>query len=598
MSQPKSSRRRFGVLTIAVGVVVTLMAVMSTPAFAVHDLKFQLDGNTAVDSGTSQPFDWESFFKASTTDGTIAKAVNLPNASFPDFTASGFATSGGKAGDFYLPDETTFATGSKDTLNISNGWQCGKSNNVGDKVDILNAYSAVYVNPGNQHTILYFGVEKSSPNGDSNIAVWFLQDGSVACDATGGSNVNFTGNHQDGDLLLVSAFTNGGLQANVAAYKWNGGAGGSLGTNPVATGGLCPAASTADPAGQNACAITNATTPINPPWKHPDKDCCGHSNPNPELNPLEFFEGGVDLTAAGINDACFANFLANTRSSQSLTATIFDFAEGSLQTCAPSTDLSVSASKTQVHSGETSTITIHEINDGINPLTSPSVSVTSSTSQNCSTPTKTGGDTNNNGVLDVNEDWTFTCTIAPTSDVTLTFTGHGLDPLGRDVTFDSTKCAGKTNGQPSNDNTIVCDSDEVGTVSIDVINPSTDLTAKVVATFTFFEKNDGDVVLTSPSLSATGCDTGSLAQVFKTGSTTVNVGDTNSDGKLDPLEVWRWTCTATLNSSGSQTVNAVGSGVDPTGKTVTFCVTSPTSLCDSGEDATGGVSLNSNADPS
>ena len=587
MAVPKVTRMRVGSVLVSLGLVMVMMAVMSTAAFAIHDLKFQLDGNTRVDSGTSQPFDWESFFNASGTGGTIGKSVNLPNATRPDFIASGFAVSGGKPGDFYLPDETTFSTGSKDTLNINGGWQCGKSNNVGDKVDILNAYSAVYVNPGNGHTILYFGVEKSSPNGDSNIAVWFLQDGSVACDATGGGNVDFQGNHMDGDLLLVSAFTNGGLQANVAAYKWNGGASGSLGTTPVATGGLCPAATTADPAGQNACAITNATNAITPPWKSPDKDCCGHSNPNPALNPLEFFEGGVDLTAAGIGDACFANFLANTRSSQSLTATIFDFAEGSLQTCAPSTTLSASASKTTVHSGETSTITIHEVNDGINRLTSPSVSVTSSTAENCTTPTYSSGDTNGNGVLDVNEDWTFTCTIAPTADVTLTFTGHGFDPSGRDVTFCTTS-----------DATHFCDADERATVSLDVINPSTDLSATVRAVFTFNEKNDGDVVLTSPSVTATGCDS-AATEVFKTGSTTINNGDTNGNDSFDPGETWQWSCVVTLNSSGTTNVNGVGSGTDPTNKTITFCATPPDSstICNSFEDASGSVSLSSNANP-
>ena len=592
MSKFKARRGRAAALLIAMSVTLTLMVVMSTPALAVHNLSFQLDGNTRDDAAAAQPYDWENFFNASgpayNGTGTIGKAFTMPPA-FNGFVASGFAESGGKPGDFYLPDETTFSTGSKDTLNISTGWQCGKSNNVGDKVDIVNAYSVVYVNPANGHTILYFGVEKSSPNGDSNIAVWFLQDGSVGCDATGGGNVDFTGDHQDGDLLLVSAFTNGGLQANVAAYKWNGGAGGSLGTTAVATGGLCPDPSTADPAGQAACATTNSAGAISPPWAHPDKDCCGHSNPNPALNPLEFFEGGVDMTAAGLTDACFANFLANTRSSQSLTATIFDFAEGSLQTCAPSTTLSASASKTTVHSGETSTITIHEINDGINPLTNPSVSVTSSTGENCTTPTNTAGDTNTNGILDVGENWTFTCTIAPTADVTLTFTGHGTDPSGRDVTFCTTS-----------DATHVCDPDERASVSIDVINPSTDLSATVRAVFTFNEKNDGDVILTSPSVTATGCDA-APTEVFKGTSTTINNGDTDGDDSFDPGETWQWSCVVTLTSSGTANVNAIGSGTDPVTKTITFCAdpanAPATTICNSYEDASGSVSLSSNANP-
>ena len=593
--EPGNGRRRGASIVLAFGVIAAMFVAFAPQALAVHDLKFQLDGNTADD--VTATFDWENFFDASGTGGTIGTKVALPSASLPDFSASGFATSGGKPGDFYLPDETTFSTGSKDTLNISTGWQCGKSNNVGDKVDIVNAYATVYTNPGDGHTILYFGIEKSSPNGDSNVAVWFLQDDKVACDATGGGNVSFTGNHEDGDLLLVSAFTNGGTSANVAAYKWNGGASGSLGASPVATGGLCPAPATTDPTGSHACAITNATTAISPPWKHPDKDCCGKASPNPALNPLEFFEGGVDLTATGIGDACFARFLANTRSSQSLTATIFDFAAGNLQTCAPSTALTVSADKSVVHAGETVTVTITENNDGINALTSPSVTVDSNTADTC-TPSYVSGD-DGNGDLDVGETWTFTCAVTPTVDTTLTFTGHGLDPRGKDVSFDATDCASISDGDISISGDLVCDSDEQGSAGYDVINPGTDLSAHVTATYTFYEKNTGDGPLDNPTVTGTGCTT---TQVLES-TNTYNAGDGDKDGVFDPGETWRWECTVTRTSSGTSNVSAIGSGTDSadTAKTITWC-TDPGSppagtICNQAENASGSVTLDSNADP-
>ena len=44
---------------------------------------------------------------------------------------------------FCTADGTTFATGSKDTLDIT-GWQCNKDNNVNSKIDIMNAYAAQY----------------------------------------------------------------------------------------------------------------------------------------------------------------------------------------------------------------------------------------------------------------------------------------------------------------------------------------------------------------------------------------------------------------------------------------------------------------------
>src|SRR5205085_2045455 len=47
-----------------------------------------------------------------------------------------------------------------------------------------------------------------------------------------------------------------------------------------------------------------------------------------------FVETGIDLTTLlGANGGCFTNFLAETRSSDVLTATLKDFASGSCNTC-------------------------------------------------------------------------------------------------------------------------------------------------------------------------------------------------------------------------------------------------------------------------
>jgi SdrD B-like domain len=309
---------------------------------AVHDEEFQLDigpngANTVDNPGAAEDFDWENFFNASGPGGTIAKSVNLPDASRPGFTASG-----GTA-DFALPDATTYATGSKDTLSIETGWQCSNSNNVGDKVDIVNAYAAAYVRPSDNHLILYYGVEKSSPLGSSNIATWFLKDGTVDCNSPGGAT-DFTGAHQDGDILLVSAFTNGGDTANVNAFRWNGNdATGSLGTTPIASGQLCGTGT------DDACSTVNRVA-TSPPWAHPDKN-------GGALDAFEFFEGGVDVGEAGVA-TCFATAVMNTRSSASLTATLFDYARFSLPVCGELTvkkyidvDLSGSLTAGDIESG-------------------------------------------------------------------------------------------------------------------------------------------------------------------------------------------------------------------------------------------------------
>src|SRR6266508_1246171 len=290
-------RRRTGRLLAAVLLVGAMTMVMSGTAIAVHDEEFQLDtvvnvgANTVDDPGAAEDFDWQSFFNATGPGGTIA---------------------------FALPDATTYTTGSKDTLGIQGGWQCARSNNVGDKVDIVNAYALAYVRPSDNHLILYYGVEKSSPLGNSNIATWFLKDGTVDCTSPGGAT-NFTGAHQDGDILLVSAFTNGGATANVQAFRWNGNdATGSLGATPIASGQLCGTGT------DDACSTVNRVA-ISPPWAHPDKN-------GGALDAFEFFEGGVDVGPAGAA-TCFATAVMNTRSSASLTATLFDYARFSLPVC-------------------------------------------------------------------------------------------------------------------------------------------------------------------------------------------------------------------------------------------------------------------------
>jgi hypothetical protein len=72
---------------------------------------------------------------------------------------------------------------------------------------------------------------------------------------------------------------------------------------------------------------------ITTPWSTANKqDGVGHS-----LRTSEFFEGGLDLTATHLGDRCFNVFIADTRSSQSLTATLFDFARGTLGECTSTT---------------------------------------------------------------------------------------------------------------------------------------------------------------------------------------------------------------------------------------------------------------------
>lgn len=305
--------------TLGVTAAVAAAGVFAISALAVHDLAFELDGDVTTQGSASQPptFDWDALFDASGDKNPLPAG----------FTASGFDRDfvANANGSFNSGDSSTYATGSKDTLPIS-GWQCSSSKNVGSKVDLMNAYAAAYTAP-NGDQVIYFASERNGNNGDSNVGFWFLQDG-VRCDGAAGTTT-FTGAHRDGDLLVVSAFTNGGSIPGIDVYRWNGGATGSLGTTPVAHGVDCKTVSLAN---DSTCATVNSGT-ITTPWLTSNSTkTTGHA-----LSAGEFFEGGVNLTANNLSGKCFNTFIGNSRSSQSLTATLFDFSVGVIGECTSTT---------------------------------------------------------------------------------------------------------------------------------------------------------------------------------------------------------------------------------------------------------------------
>src|SRR5262249_48354347 len=145
-------------------------------------------------------------------------------------------------------------------------------------------------------------------SGDATAGFWFFQNpiGQNPGVTTNGGHP-FTGTHQDGDILLVSDFTVGGSTSTIKGFKW---VGDDATGSPVA----------ADAPGTTTFAIVNSGS-IAVPWSFTDKS---HRS-SPAAG--EFLEEGVDLTALGLG-TCFANFLAETRSSQSPTATLSDFVIG------------------------------------------------------------------------------------------------------------------------------------------------------------------------------------------------------------------------------------------------------------------------------
>jgi hypothetical protein len=167
-------RFRFLVLPILLCTGVALL--LASSANAVHDLKFQLDGDVSTTAYTTpnanQLYDWgnnsagdssspltgtNGLFNVTDTPtpapGTEAVTNNsnlvgdgktFAAASFRrDFRSGSGCTLDSLSTTFCTSDTSTYATGSKDTLGIGNGgWQCNKDNNVNSKIDIMNAYAA------------------------------------------------------------------------------------------------------------------------------------------------------------------------------------------------------------------------------------------------------------------------------------------------------------------------------------------------------------------------------------------------------------------------------------------------------------------------
>jgi uncharacterized repeat protein (TIGR01451 family) len=257
---------------------------------------FELDGNALTDHLTAGiPDDWDRIYCAQQS----CSPDPGPNSA--------------NAINFITAPQTVFGGGSKDTKDIST-WAC-----VGgspSKNDMANVFAAAYTDPASHHTIVYFGADRDSTNGNSNLGFWFIQDPTFGNNCSTTNSGTFTGTHQVGDVFVTSSYTNGGSQPTVDVYTWNG-----SGLTQVAT---ADPACTNNGAGQAACAIGNAGAVVNAPWQATSFPMNG------------FFEGGIDLNTlfSGSSAPCFTNFLGETRSSASDNAELKNFGSGGLDTCA------------------------------------------------------------------------------------------------------------------------------------------------------------------------------------------------------------------------------------------------------------------------
>jgi hypothetical protein len=144
-------------------------------------------------------------------------------------------------------------------------------------------------------------------------------------DTPGGGGFEFSGQHQDNDILVQSNFTNGGVISNLTVYKWVAGALVQI-TGVNASDCVGPPASGGDDA---ACATVNQSA-TSAPWPYTPKS---NEGPPGTFQPSAFFEGGINITRLVPDATCFSNFLAETRSSTPFDARLKDFVQGTFESC-------------------------------------------------------------------------------------------------------------------------------------------------------------------------------------------------------------------------------------------------------------------------
>ena len=286
----------FGLVAVVCSFTLTLLAVSEVGVF-------EFDGNAKLDGGQ----DWQN---AITGVGTLRYT--------------------GAIVDMHLTpaDPTAFGSNkTKDIVDLPDNWT-GAATSVPDKDDINNAYAAAYVTKvdGVDHTIITFGADRySAGNGTAYLGFWFFQDSTVA-PPPAGTKGRWSGQHVEKDLLVLVNFEGGGDTPYIKIYQWKLGAPDNLEELYVGYS-KCGTDS-----GNPACAVTN-TVPVQLFWDSAYKGV--GSIPAPGWVPeLAFFEGGVDLTALfGDDMPCISRFLAETRSSSTLSADLKDYAYGFFDLC-------------------------------------------------------------------------------------------------------------------------------------------------------------------------------------------------------------------------------------------------------------------------
>ena len=302
-------------------VVMGAMLLAQVPLLAVHDDFMELDGDATSGAG----LDWDNIIYN------------------PDLIWS-FAP------DPEDGDVTYFkGGGSKDDLDVPS-WRYDEAS-APDKDEITNAYAAASFDE-TEGLSLYFGADRFSNDGDAAVGFWFFQEPIDLTQTRSKGAFEFSGQHTEGDVFIVSNFTNGGVVDTIIVYQWLGGElmladiDGNPGTD-------CENTALTD---DFVCGNVNDLD-AESPWPYEPKPNVGVPGTFP---PGAFFEGGVNLDAI-LDDGfgCFSSFLAETRSSQEVRAQLKDFALGQFEICSASIQIAETATN-EVGDAHTFTVTVNK----------------------------------------------------------------------------------------------------------------------------------------------------------------------------------------------------------------------------------------------
>ena len=342
----RRGRRAFTALA-AISVVIGSL-VLGTAALAVNNTgAFELDGNAVNAAGTAGD-DWDNVcHQAALTEcPTGSNTTGATAVSFIDTTANPIIFTTG---------------GSKDPEDPQDSWLWKPSDTIPDKDTILHAFAAKYSLTPNAATcpvpagttscdVIFFGSDRFTNDGDAQLGFWFFKNAVTRNDAGATTGTHgFTGHHADGDLLVISDFSNGGTTSTIKVYFWDDLCGSdNTAANKIyqnAAVNQCGANNLRlKLSSENANCGTSAATAaacgiVNP---HLATDAAHETAPWPFVDKKgndgiydqgELYEAGINLSTLGLGGTCFSSFEAESRASTSPTATLKALAIGGFGAC-------------------------------------------------------------------------------------------------------------------------------------------------------------------------------------------------------------------------------------------------------------------------